>query len=145
MNTLLYIGQWQGFFQYGPEYGEIVGGKEAEFRLFIEEFKEGQFSGRIIDWEGFGVNGETADVKGFISEEFISFTKQYSQFFIIDELGKSEVLKDLPGHKVVYEGRFDKKSNSFVGSWEIAVVMEDVAEYTFNEISTGTWRMNRHN
>jgi hypothetical protein len=54
MSELLYIGQWQGFFSYGPEYGEIVHGQEVEFRLFIEEYNEGQFSGKVIDWEGIG-------------------------------------------------------------------------------------------
>jgi len=66
MDDLLNIGQWQGFFKYGPEYGNLINGKEAEFRLFIEDYTNGQFSGRVIDWEGFGVEGKTAFGKGFI-------------------------------------------------------------------------------
>ena len=119
MDNLLYIGQWQGFFKYGPEYGTIVEGQEAEFRLFIEEYKDGEFSGRVIDWEGFGANGEVSIVKGFVNGEMIGFTKQYDQSFIIDECGNSSIEQGIPGHKVIYEGRFDKKENHFFGQWEI--------------------------
>ena len=50
MDNLLCIGQWQGFYSYGPEYEEYVESKEAEFRLFIEEITKDEFSGRVIDW-----------------------------------------------------------------------------------------------
>jgi hypothetical protein len=144
MENLLYIGQWQGFFKYGPEYGTIVEGQEAEFRLFIEDYKDGEFGGRVIDWEGFGVDGEVSIVKGFVNKEMISFTKQYDQSFIIDEWGNSSIEEGAPGHKVIYEGRFDKKTNYFVGQWEIVRDLAHTPELTLEEVATGTWRMRRH-
>ena len=144
MDNLLYIGQWQGFFKYGPEYGTIVEGQEAEFRLFIEDHKDGEFSGRIIDWEGFGVNGEVSVVKGFVNGDLISFTKQYSQSFIIDDWGNSSTEEKVPGHRVLYEGRFDKKTNHFLGAWEIVRDLAHTPELTLEEVMTGTWRMHRH-
>ena len=137
---ILSIGQWQGFFRYGREYGNLEG-QEAEFRLFVEEYKNGQFTGRIIDWEGVGANGEVAKVSGFIKEGFISFVKQYAYFHTFDRNGNDLDAPDLPGHKVVYEGRFDEKLNVFTGQWEIRMEVGHSPDYTIEEVSTGTWRM----
>jgi hypothetical protein len=144
MENLLYTGQWQGFFKYGPEYGTIVEGQEAEFRLFIEELKEGQFKGRVIDWDGVGAEGETSIVNGFIKGDMISFTKQYEQHYIIDPWGESDIEHGEPGHKVIYEGYFDKKTNSFIGEWEIIYDITHTTELTIQEIFSGTWRMHRN-
>ena len=139
---ILDIGQWQGFFRYGREYGNLEG-QEAEFRLFVEEYKNGQFTGRIIDWEGVGANGEVAQVTGFIKEGFISFIKQYAYLHGFDDDGNIVEAPDLPGHRVVYEGRFDEKLNVFTGKWEIAMEVEHRPEWTMEQVSTGTWRMHR--
>jgi len=143
MNDLLYIGQWQGFYTYGPEYGEIVAGKEAEFRLFIEEYGDNQFSGKCIDWEGIGADGEFSKVTGFIKGDFISFTKEYPHYYVMDEWGNSSIEPDLAGHTVVYEGRFEPHLNSFVGTWEINIAIDHIGELTIEEVLTGTWRMKR--
>lgn len=143
MDDLLNIGQWQGFFKYGPEYGNLINGKEAEFRLFVEEYNNGQFSGRAIDWEGFGVEGETAIVKGFIKESFISFTKTYPQKYDIDFWGNTSVDPELPGHTVIYEGYFDATTNTFTGTWEISVEQEQVGDFLIEEFISGTWRLKR--
>jgi hypothetical protein len=141
MSDLLYIGQWQGFFSYGPEYGEIVHGQEVEFRLFIEEYNEGQFSGKVIDWEGIGANGEISEVKGFIDEDHISFTKIYPKYYILDEWGNESIEQDASGLSVTYEGKFDMQNKCFTGSWEITYSGEQVGEFLIEEITTGTWRM----
>jgi hypothetical protein len=144
MNSLLEIGQWQGFFTYGPEYGEIVRNKDAEFRLFIEQLNDDQFSGRIIDWEGMGAEGEISIVKGFVHGELISFTKTYSNFLAIDEFGNSENYADMPGHTVYYEGQYVKETNIFEGTWEIREETASTNEILIEDIATGTWFMNRH-
>lgn len=144
MNDLLSIGQWQGFFKYGPEYGTIIEGNEAEFRLFIEEYNDGKFSGRIIDWDGLGADGEVSEMQGFIDGDLISFKKQYFRSFIIDEFGNTSVEEDVPGHTVIYEGRFDKKTNNFLGKWEIVRELSHTPYLTLEEVLSGTWRMCRH-
>lgn len=143
MSDLLYIGQWQGFFSYGPEYGDIIQGQEVEFRLFIEEYSDGQFTGRVIDWEGIGANGEVAEVKGFIRSDYISFTKKYPEFYVLDEWGNESIEQDMPGHSVVYEGRYDFQNKCFMGSWEITMSGELIGEFLIEEITTGKWRMKR--
>lgn len=137
---ILSIGQWQGFFRYGPEYG-FLEGQEAEFRLFIEEFNNGQFTGRIIDWEGLGADGQVSQVKGFINKGFISFVKQYACLHAFDDYGNNLEAPDIPGHKVVYEGRFDEKLNVFTGKWEISIEVEHTSGWTLEEVSSGTWHM----
>jgi len=141
MEHILYIGQWQGFFQYGPEYGEFIEGKEAEFRLFIEKYNHGQFSGRTIDWEGIGAEGETAKIEGFIDGNFISFRKVYPHLLILDPWGNSSTHSDAPGHTVVYEGNYDPQAKCFFGTWQISFEPEQAGEFLVEELNNGTWRM----
>jgi hypothetical protein len=141
MQDILDIGQWQGFFRYGAEYGKTIGGQEAEFRLFIEEYCDGQFSGRIIDWEGIGANGEASTVNGSLNGDLISFTKQYLTLFGLDRMGNSTTVEGVPGHSVLYEGRFDLKSKSFLGTWKIRLPIEAIGKSVVTDVATGTWRM----
>lgn len=143
MDSLLYIGQWQGFYSYGPEYGEYVEGKEAEFRLFIEEITKDQFSGRVIDWDGFSADGQISEVKGFISGQVISFIKKYPNCRLMDEFGNVEVVEDMPNIEVLYKGKFDGAKNSFVGQWEIAQDLEQEEGLIKKYITTGIWRLHR--
>ncbi len=144
LENLLYKGQWQGFFSYGNEYGTIVSGQEAEFRLFIEKFDNGEFSGRVIDWDGFGVDGEISKVKGFIEGDIISFIKEYDKMHIIDDFGNCSVQEGVKGYKVVYEGRYNKDKNYFEGDWEIVYDLFSNSELIFQEKVTGKWRMYRN-
>jgi len=141
MENILYIGQWQGFFQYGLEYGEFIEGKEVEFRLFIEKYDKGQFSGRVIDWEGIGAEGETANIEGFIEGSFISFKKNYPHLLTLDPWGVSSNHSGSPGHTVIYEGNYDPQVNSFFGTWQISFELGQVGEFIIEEINSGTWRM----
>jgi len=143
VDDLLYIGQWQGFYSYGPEYGEYVQGKEAEFRLFIEEIYNDEFSGRVIDWDGFSVDGEISEVKGFISGQLISFIKKYPNCRLMDEFGSVEVVQDLPSIEVLYKGEFNSAKGSFVGIWEITQDMEAEDGLINKYITTGIWHLHR--
>lgn len=143
MTNLLSIGQWQGFFKYGAEYGFVVAGQEAEFRLFVETREGTGFSGKIIDWDGFGVDGQVATVKGFVEENDIGFMKQYEQRFIIDEEGNSSVDENWPGHRVFYKGSFNANTNQFEGTWEIFGDIEFFTDAVPEKVAGGTWRLIR--
>lgn len=145
MQDLLDTGQWQGFFKYGNDYGEFVEGKEVEFRMFIEEYDDGQFPGRVIDWDGIGANGESATITGFLEGPFISFIKQYPVGYQMDEWGACSVRKDQGGFTVEYQGSFVPETEAFEGTWEICLQSEASEDELFEEISTGTWRMLRIN
>lgn len=137
----LHTGQWQGFYQYGPEYGRHIEGKEAEFRLFIEEMVDGQFKGRSIDWDGFGAEGEVASVEGFVEGLFISFTKHYDHAYYVDDFGRSFVMEDEPGHQVTYQGQYHPAEKCFKGRWEISAIIVSPDSEPMQEYSSGTWSL----
>lgn len=141
MPDLLHPGQWQGFYAFGPEYGNLAQGKEAEFRMFIEEYHNGEFSGRAIDWQGFGADGEVSQLKGFIKDGFISFTKQYSIYYTMNPDGSTSADETTAGHTVEYEGQYDPVDKYFYGSWEISIDKGMAGDFSVEEVATGTWRM----
>jgi hypothetical protein len=143
MEDLLDIGQWRGFYCYGPEYGDMLQGKEAEFRMFIEEYNDGRFSGRVIDWEGVGANGEVSKLNGSLNGYLINFTKEYSASLIIDEWGNTTTDPNIPGHTVIYEGRYDPQAKCFSGSWIIAMNAGTIDAPLIENFSSGTWRMSQ--
>jgi hypothetical protein len=140
-NHYLHIGQWQGFYQYGPEYGRNIEGKEAEFRLFIEDMVDGRFKGRCIDWSGFGAEGEVAIVEGFVDGFFISFVKQYDAAFYVDDWGRSALIEEATGHTVEYQGHYNLSAKCFKGRWEISKVVGSSENETIEEFCSGTWTL----
>ena len=137
----LQIGQWQGFFTYGDAYGQLMSGQEVEFRMFIEHIENGQFSGRVIDWEGVGAVGEESVISGFIADHLISFKKVYPRLHVMDEFGNLSTFEDLPGYTVEYEGYYDESQQSYSGTWEIIITIDETADSMLEEVSSGTWRM----
>ena len=144
METLLSIGQWLGFYKYGPDYGYLPG-TEVQFRLFIEEIHEGQFTGRIIDWNESAGDSKISSVIGFIKGNFISFVKQYENFHAVDQFGNSYESPELRGPKVEYEGNFDQDTNTFYGRWEIATIVQETNDEIVERLSRGTWRIHHQN
>jgi hypothetical protein len=138
---LLHVGQWQGFYKYGSTYSPEVEGHEVEFRLFIEEYHEGIFSGRIIDWSGLGADGEISVVEGFTENGFISFTKTYAEKYSIDEWGRGSIEEGEGGYTVTYQGRFNHHEGLFEEAWELTMLEEHKPESTEEWLMTGTWIM----
>mgnify|MGYP003578176161 FL=1 len=84
--------------------------------------------GKSIDLEGIGANYEVAEVKGFLKEDFISFSKQYPHYYEIDEWGNTLTDKNSPHPQIHYEGYYDAHSKKITGSWEMTFDMEQVGE-----------------
>lgn len=139
MSISLSIGQWQGFYQYGEGYGEYLVGKEAEFRMFIEEYADGVFKGRVIDWAGIAANGQVSILNGFIENNFISMTKEYPEPFVVDKWGNEVKGVKQKGHTVEYEGFYEESTNRFVGSWGIVSMVEGSVDIADSYTVTGTW------
>ena len=72
--------------------------------------------GKSIDLEGIGANYEVAEVKGFLKEDFISFSKQYPHYYEIDEWGNTLTDKNSPHPQIHYEGYYDAHSKKITGS-----------------------------
>lgn len=142
-NSIDFTGQLVGHFAYGPEYGDDLVGEKVQFRLFVDNFKNGQFTGRSIDLEGIGANYEIAQVSGFIDENFISFTKQYPHFYGLYEAGNTVDDKNKQHPSVSYTGDYNPDTKTFAGQWELRMEIQPVGEYWLEDICTGTWVIRR--
>lgn len=142
-NSILLNGQWMGHFTYGSEYGEELNGEKVQFRLFIEWHENGQFRGKSIDLEGIGANFEIAQVKGFLQENFISFTKEYPHFYGVDENGRISHNEEQPHPVVCYEGQFDEYLKIFRGEWELEIDIKPFGEDWAIDVYRGTWEIRR--
>ena len=142
-NSIDFTGQWTGHFAYGPDYGEQLVGERVQFRLFVDGFKDGQFTGRSVDLEGIGANYEIALVNGYIEDNFISFTKQYPHFYWLDEFGNTVDDKNKQHPIVAYSGEYNSEIKSFAGQWEMRMEVQPVGQYWLADICTGTWEIRR--
>lgn len=134
-------GQWTGFFVYGPEYGEKMHGEKVQFRLFLQETDDGQFEGKGVDIEGIGANFDEAVIKGFMEGTFISFTKEYEEYFFIED-GNKILDADLsPFPRLSYTGEYNERSKTFSGQWEIWTNERSFDTGTLVDIGTGFWEM----
>jgi hypothetical protein len=138
-----FTGQWVGHFAYGQEYGEDIAGETVQFRLFVDSFKNGQFTGRSVDLEGIGANYEIAQVKGYIDEDFISFTTEFPHLYGLNEAGNTLEDKNKQHPVVSYSGEYNTNTQTFAGQWELRMEIAPVGEYWLEDIATGTWEMRR--
>src|SRR4051812_41495500 len=94
-------GEWYGHYRYGEGYDKALTEKSFLFTLTLKDLGEDQFEGICTD-EGDIEHGQhPAVIKGFIEDNFISFTKEIS---------------DTP--ELQYEGNYNSASASFSGIWE---------------------------
>lgn len=141
INSINLLGQWVGQFTYGPEYGEEMQGKKVQFRIFINHFTHGQFKGSSVDTDGFGANFDTAIINGFLMDDFISFTKDYPDYFIIDDIGQKVKDRSNIKPRLSYKGYFDFRLGLFSGQWELWANEELARDGSIIDIFTGTWEM----
>ena len=142
-NSIDLIGQWIGHFTYGSEYGDDLAGEKVQFRLFVDSFKDGQFTGRSIDLEGIGANYEIAQVNGYIDGDFISFAKQYPHFYGFGETGNTITVKNKQHPIVAYSGEYKFSTKTFAGQWELRMEIQPIGEYWLEDISSGTWEIHK--
>jgi hypothetical protein len=143
-DSIQIAGQWGGYFIYGPEYGEEMYGEKVHFRLFLEDRGSGEFQGRSVDVEGFGASMDVATIKGFIAENFISFTKEYSTYYIRNENGTFSTDPASQKPRLSYKGHYDPRRKSFSGDWEFWTNERlDGNRGSFVDIFTGSWEMTK--
>jgi hypothetical protein len=143
LTSISLSGQWVGYFTYGPDYGNQIHGEKVRFRLFLKEIIDGQFEGKCVDMEGFGANMNTATIKGFLSDDLISFTKEYPGYLLIDETGETHEGISNPYPRLHYTGNYNSQRKSFDGEWEIWANERPAGDGTFVDILTGSWEMTK--
>jgi hypothetical protein len=136
-------GQWFGYFSYGPEYGPELEGEKVVFSLLVEQLNDGQFVGKCIELEGIGASREVSTITGFMDGNNISFKKEYSNYFTIDEQGNEGVHEASLAPRISYQGVYDAKTSSFNGSWEIWANEVSYGDGTFVDLCTGSWQISR--
>jgi hypothetical protein len=95
-------------------------GEKVQFRLFFRDIQDGQFEGKGVDLEGAGANFDEAIIKGFVDGTFISFTKEYEEYFFIHEESNKILVADYnPSPRLSYSGEYNERSKTFSGEWEI--------------------------
>ena len=143
-NSRTLTGQWFGYFSYGPEYGEKLEGERVIFSLLITEVFNNKFKGKCIELEGIGASTEVSHIEGFIENKFISFKKEYSAYFTIDEFGNEERYEPLLHPRLSYTGSFNEPNETFSGNWEIISNETPAGDGTFVDIFTGHWEISRN-
>lgn len=135
-------GTWNGYYSFGREYGNELHGEKVKFMLFLLQ-KNFEIEGTSVDYEGISINFEKASIKGFIKENFISFTKQYPILLQFDE--NNNVIRDdsKPSPEIHYTGYYDVKTKLFSGKWEIVVAVESDPFGDMEYLATGIWEMKK--
>lgn len=129
--------KWIGKFGYSFE-------ENHEFISFeIEaDYSDGSFEGSVFEDEFSNVTSELIHVKGFIDAEMISFVKTYPFYYSIDEKGFTIIDKTIRGHKVIYQGHFNKEDETWNGEWEIIHSEEKISFGVYKTNSLiGPWKM----
>ena len=137
--TSIVSGQWQGEFKYGPEYAP--GMEPVSFRLVLKDIGEGRFEGKCIELDGASANPEIGEVKGYMEKSFISFTKEYSSYFKLDEFGVDVKIENNPKPIITYMGNYDWMSGHFTGQWEILIDDQSNKDGNFLNTGSGSWSM----
>lgn len=134
-------GKWIGNYILGPEF-ELDEGKSFDFTLELIE-NDGDIEGICIEPGISEIFDKPITVNGFISDSFLSFTKQYPYMYYYDEFGKIIMEKDKPHPEISYSGEFDFNSDSFIGEFEMVVDSINYGEGWLEDILRGTWTLKR--
>jgi len=132
-------GQWVGYYELGPEYGQINAGERVEFRLFIDQSNDGQFSGTSVDYDGYGSNFDIAKIQGFIDGQLISINKEYNDNLVIDEIGNTYTDNSRPKPKIHYTGTYNYNLYRYEGVFEVLCNDIPFGDGDIVEVLTGKW------
>ncbi|TWF40324.1 hypothetical protein FHW36_1046 [Chitinophaga polysaccharea] len=136
-------GQWQGYYIYGPEYGEKLSGSKVNFELSLTDTGDNNFKETCHDMDSQISKNNPAVVKGLTEDDFISFTKEYDQFFTITEDNQVIANSRLKKPDLSYHGHYDPVSETFSGDWELLGREYAHPDGDYIEIATGTWEMKK--
>jgi hypothetical protein len=135
-------GQWLGYFQYGPEYGDLYGEK-VTFSFVLENLNNDQFYGKCYELEGVGVNPQVSIINGYIEDDFINFVKEYPEHFGIEQDGSFVKQKFNSKPILTYTGQYNHRTQSYQGTWEIEINLGPTIHGDLLDLCTGTWEMSR--
>ncbi|MCW3467007.1 hypothetical protein [Chitinophaga nivalis] len=136
-------GEWQGYYIYDPAFGEKLSAEKVLFKLSLTDTGDDHFEGVCHDVNSPVSQNNTATIKGFVEDDFISFTKAYRQFFLITDDNQVVPHTALKTPELSYYGHYDPINEVFSGDWELIGRLHAHPDGDYAEITTGTWEMRR--
>ncbi len=129
---------WQGQYTYGDTYTDEYKGRSVSFTISWDN-TDGTIKGTCIDKDHpFGL---TANIEGFIEENFISFIKTYPCYWEIDENNEPRIIRDKPSQVIHYSGFFT--DDHFEGEWEIPFSYKTPDGDMIELFYEGIWTLSR--
>lgn len=125
----------KGYFNYYLEDGSFS--EKISFEIEFCFSDNHSFTGKGTDEEYSTICNLPFEIKGFVEDEVVSFTKTYPYAYTIDESHQLILLQEQKNHVVHYMG--EAKNNKWTGYWE--VVKFGLNEDTF---ITGNWEFEIH-
>ena len=83
-------------------------------------------------------------VRGFIEDNFVSFSKQYQSTIILEDDGTETLVKGLPGQEIAYWGVYDSLTSTLEGKWEFLVYLDKYEDGYIESVFWGTWKLIRN-
>ena len=137
------VGEWIGYFEYGPEYGEELLGEKVQFRITIDTFNNNEFIGKCVELAGMGASDQIAQVRGYVEDLFINFTKAYPVAFYVDAGGNAVLDESRPPHVVNYNGEYSRETQTYSGEWDIRLEREASIFGKSPHLASGVWEMRK--
>ncbi|MEP6466126.1 MAG: hypothetical protein ABJB05_07455 [Parafilimonas sp.] len=149
MRTPAITGTWVGYYEYGESNSKLLQGTRTNFILNLKQSNR-NFSGECIDLSEDYRNNSTAEVKGFVNKNLISFIKQYPYRKLIHADGRIEIDYDKSHPEIEYTGYYNDSKNSFEGTWLMIKRTNLVGYAGFRSVKkvreyshSGTWEIER--
>ena len=142
MTDDLFSGVWVGYYDYGPLYSEKYNGKKVDFFVNIT-LQDGELNG-ISEEEVTKLYMEKpAILTGFIEGRLISFIKQYPYYYWLDEKDEIQIDRSRKHPAIHYTGTFDPATNTFIGDWEMEIILERNIDGDRVRFFSGGWELRK--
>tara|TARA_R110002049_G_scaffold43826_10_gene128808 strand:+ start:344 stop:802 length:459 start_codon:yes stop_codon:yes gene_type:complete len=138
LEDISYIERWEGCFLYLVENINYDVPIVVGFSILVE-IKNDSFIGTHSDEESAHLFDEDSIIKGYLEDNFISFTLNYPYLYFIDDYGNHKTDKSKDHPEIHYFGNFDMETNSYIGSWELYEEFKNNFGDTIIDKFASTW------
>ncbi len=134
-------GKWRGYYEYGLGYTLPFFGQRVDMEV---EFKgnNDSFTGKVSEVETEFSVKLPGEIKGYIENDFISFTKTYPKTPRIIEVFNYGMNYEAGEAEIVHDGFFDDTNYAMYGGWEIIDRSMEAGEYYQNN-GQGIWMLKK--
>lgn len=154
-------GTWEGQYTYGEDYLELADAS-VRFTMTLEQhglmrlLGRPRLRGQVRDNAADGGQQGVGRIAGRRFGQTVQFVKSMPPSVMPDEWVdflrhefrdqfQSELPRELPDHRIAYQGRIDDDGERITGSWFILpmIFTTDIGEVSHNASGEGTWTARR--